>query len=549
MKRTGTRFRKNKAHAHYDVIVIGSGVGGLCTAALLAKAGKKVCVLEQHYTAGGYTHVYEREGYEWDVGVHYIGEVHKPWSVIRRVFDVISDGQLQWAPMDAHYDHIVIGEQPFRYLAGRDEFKAEIRRHFPEEGAAIDRYVELISEVSQKIPRFFAGQALPRTLGVLYNRLRRHLFPAYFFQSTRQVLEGLTSNQQLIGVLTAQWGDYGLPPAQAAFMMHAMVAKHYITGGNYPVGGSLRIAETIIPVIEAAGGHVFTYAGVEQVLIENNRAYGVRLVKDGHQITADKVVSCAGLLPTYQRLLPAEVVERHGLLDKLEQVEPSASHVCLYAGFKGDAATLDIPKTNFWLYPEFDHDLSVKRFMDSPGLDFPMIYISFPSAKDPDWDRRYPGKSTVEIVAPSFPQWFERWKGSTWNKRGEDYEAFKARITEVLLEALYKHQPQLREALDYCELSTPLSTEWFQWNQVGEIYGIEHTVQRFEQHWIHPQTPIKDFYLTGSDVVTAGVGGALMGGVLTATRLLGWRAYKIKQLIDAAYRPETQERQLADSPS
>jgi all-trans-retinol 13,14-reductase len=294
---------------------------------------------------------------------------------------------------------------------------------------------------------------------------------------------------------------------------------------------------------------VFTYAGVEQVLIENNRAYGVRLVKDGHQITADKVVSCAGLLPTYQRLLPAEVVERHGLLDKLEQVEPSASHVCLYAGFKGDAATLDIPKTNFWLYPEFDHDLSVKRFMGSPGLDFPMIYISFPSAKDPDWDRRYPGKSTVEIVAPSFPQWFERWKGSTWNKRGEDYEAFKARITEVLLEALYKHQPQLREALDYCELSTPLSTEWFQWNQVGEIYGIEHTVQRFEQHWIHPQTPIKDFYLTGSDVVTAGVGGALMGGVLTATRLLGWRAYKIKQLIDAAYRPETQERQLADSPS
>ena len=147
MKRTGTRFRKNKALSHYDCIVIGSGVGGLCTAALLAKTGQKVCVLEQHYTAGGYTHVYEREGYEWDVGVHYIGEVHKPWSVIRRVFDVISDGQLEWAPMDAHYDHIVIGEQPFRYLAGREEFKAEIKRHFPEEGAAIDRYVELISEV------------------------------------------------------------------------------------------------------------------------------------------------------------------------------------------------------------------------------------------------------------------------------------------------------------------------------------------------------------------------------------------------------------------
>ena len=83
MKRTGTRFRPRLAANHYDAVVIGSGIGGLTTAALLSKLGKRVCVLEQHYTAGGYTHSYEREGYEWDVGVHYIGEVHKPWSMIR----------------------------------------------------------------------------------------------------------------------------------------------------------------------------------------------------------------------------------------------------------------------------------------------------------------------------------------------------------------------------------------------------------------------------------------------------------------------------------
>ena len=110
MKRTGTRFRPRLAQDHYDAIITGSGIGGLTTAALLSKLGKRVCVLEQHYTAGGYTHSYEREGYEWDVGVHYIGEVHKPWSVIRRVFDVISDGNLDWAPMDAHYDRIILGE-------------------------------------------------------------------------------------------------------------------------------------------------------------------------------------------------------------------------------------------------------------------------------------------------------------------------------------------------------------------------------------------------------------------------------------------------------
>ena len=120
MKRTGTRFRPRLVQGDYDAIIIGSGIGGLTTAALLAKLGKRVCVLEQHYTAGGYTHSYEREGYEWDVGVHYIGEVHKPWSAIRRIFDVISDGKLEWAPMDARYDRIVIGEQTYDYVAGRE---------------------------------------------------------------------------------------------------------------------------------------------------------------------------------------------------------------------------------------------------------------------------------------------------------------------------------------------------------------------------------------------------------------------------------------------
>mgnify|MGYP000199187397 CR=1 FL=1 len=447
MKRTGTRFRPRLAANHYDAIVIGSGIGGLTTAALLSKLGKRVCVLEQHYTAGGYTHSYEREGYEWDVGVHYIGEVHKPWSMIRRVFDVISDGKLEWAPMDAHYDRIVIGEQSYDYVAGRDEFKAEMKRHFPAEAAAIDRYVELLSEVSARVPRFFAGQALPRSLGMLYARLRRLWLPAYFFKSTREVLEGLTSNQELIGVLTAQWGDYGLPPAQAAFVMHAMVAKHYITGGNYPVGGAIRISETIIPLIEAAGGNVFTYAGVDKILVENGRAVGVRLHKDGFEIRAPQIVSCAGLVPTYTRLLEQQVAEAHGLLAPLKQVELSAATLCLYAGFKGSAAELGLPKTNYWVYPSHDHDHNVSSFESGQNPAMPLIYISFPSAKDPSWDAHYPHKATVEIVAPTLPQWFAPWKGSTWGKRGADYEAFKAQLTEQLLETLYRHQPQLRGAL------------------------------------------------------------------------------------------------------
>ena len=131
----------------------------------------------------------------------------------------------------------------------------------------------------------------------------------------------------------------------------------------------------------------------------------------------------------------------------------------------------------------------------------------------------------------TLPARFAQWQGSTWGKRGADYEALKAELTEHLLETLYQHQPQLRGQLDFCELATPLSTEWFQWNVQGEIYGIDHTVKRFDQHWIHSQTPIKGLYLTGADTVTAGVGGALMAGVLTASRMLGWRGYRVGQLL------------------
>ena len=528
--RTGTRYRAKKASDHYDVIIIGSGIGGLCSAALLSKLGKKVCVLEQHYTAGGYTHAYERGGYEWDVGVHYIGEVHKPWTTLRRIFDVITDGELKWAEMDPLYDQIFIGDKVYSFYAGRDAFKEELKRSFPDESVAIDTYVDMIYEVSKKVPKFFAGQAMPKFAGEMYNKVRHKLVPDYFSKTAHEVLTQLTDNPELIGVLCGQWGDYGLPPKKISFMMHAMIAKHYINGGAYPVGGSQRIAETIIPIIRQSGGEVFTYAGVDQVLIKNNTAYGVRLVK-GDEIKADAVVSCAGLVPTIERLLPKSIVEKHGYDKALKKIEVSSAHLCIYAGFKGSAEELSIPKKNLWIYPSADHDANVDAYKEDLSAPMPLIYISFPSAKDPSWSERYPNKSTVEIVTTCNAELFERWKGSTWNKRGEDYEALKQRLMDRMLNVLFEKMPQLKEHLDYVELSTPLSTQWFQWNDGGEILGLDHTVQRFEQSWIHPKTKIKNFYLTGSDVVTAGVGGALMGGVMSTAAMLGMKGGSVMELI------------------
>lgn len=530
MKRTGRRYRSGRAAGHYDCIVIGSGIGGLCAAALQSRLGRRVCVLEQHYTAGGFTHSYERNGFEWDVGVHYIGDVHKPHHTLRRIFDVISDGQLKWAPMDAVYDRIIIGARTVDFVAGRANLAASLKRHFPGEAGAIDAYLDLVERTARSAQKFFAGQAMPRLAGKAYNALRPLMVPKACFQTVRAVLEGLTRNQELISVLTGQWGDYGMVPRDASFMMHATVVKHYFDGGNYPVGGSWRIADSIIPVIRAAGGEVFTYARVKQILVEGGRATGV-LMANGDGLHADAVVSDAGARITFGELLPQAERERYGYAKKLAQVKPSGAHLCLYAGFRGSAAALRLPRTNLWVYPSIDHERNAARFAVDLDAAFPMLYISFPSAKDPEWHARYPDKSTVEVLTMGPWEPFAQWAGTTWHKRGAGYEALKARLQQRLLDALYEHLPQLRGALAHAELSTPLSTNWFQHNSRGEIYGLDHDLRRFGQDWLHPVTPVKGLYLSGQDVVSAGVGGALMGGFLCTSAMLGRDAMKLMRLV------------------
>jgi len=433
--------------------------------------------------------------------------------------------------MDAVYDRIVVGDRAYDFRAGRENFTADLKQRFPREADAIDRYVETVYRVARSVERFFAGQAMPPAVARLYNRVVRNwALPKECLMTTRQVLESLTDNQELIGVLTGQWGDYGMVPAEATFMMHASVVKHYFGGGNYPVGGAQMIAESIVPVIRAAGGEVFTYARVKEILVEQGRACGV-VMDNGDRLLAKAVISDAGARNTFGKLLPEAERRKYGYGDKLAQVKASSAHLCLYLGFKGTAAELGIPKTNFWVYPTPNHEQNLQRYLENPELDFPLIYISFPSAKDPTWDQHYPGMSTAEVLTLGPYEWYERWSGSTWNQRGRDYEAMKEKLTKRLLAALYRQMPQLERALDYCELSTPLSTEWFQLNDRGEIYGLEHDVARFRQDWLHPVTPVKGLYMTGQDVVTAGVGGALMGGMLTTAAMLGRNAWKLRRLL------------------
>ncbi|WNJ20665.1 NAD(P)/FAD-dependent oxidoreductase [Pontibacter sp. G13] len=513
--------KKFKVRDHYDVIVVGSGLGGMTTAALMAREGKSVLILERHYTVGGYTHVFKRPGYEWDVGIHYVGEMNRKHALTRKLFDYVTDNQLEWADMGDVYDRVVIGDQTFDFVKGVSAWKAQMKAYFPEDQSAIDAYVDLIFQTTSASRTYFLDKGLPNLAHKVAGTFLRKGFKKFYDRTTLDVLQSITDNPLLIKVLAGQYGDYGLPPGESSFAMHAVLVKHYFQGGFFPVGGSSRIAETILPVVNAAGGTCLVNAEVAEIVIEGQKATGVRM-KNGQIFTADKIVSGIGVPNTYRKLLPQDLVGKLGLDQQLALMKPSVAHACLYIGLNGSPEELNLPKANYWIYPEKgSHDECVAAYKRDIQAPFPVVYISFPSAKDPDWSNRYPGKSTIDIITLMPYEVFDKWEELPWKKRGEAYEALKESVSQRLLEVLYQQEPQLKGKVDIYELSTPLTTKHFVNYDRGEIYGIEHTPARFDWEFLRPKTPIKSLYLTGQDIVTVGVGGALASGLLTAGAMLG----------------------------
>jgi all-trans-retinol 13,14-reductase len=520
----GTPYKQATLADHWDAIVIGSGIGGLTAAVLLAQhGGKRVLVLERHYEAGGFTHTFRRPGYDWDVGLHYIGEMQHD-SNVRRAFDHVTAGLVEWQPMPDVYDRILISGQTFNLTAGLENFRAGLIESFPSEAAAIDKYIAVVQACNRASRLYYAEKAIPGPAAALVGGLMRVPYLRWARRTTREVLESLTTNRELIGVLTAQWGDYGLPPAQSSFAVHATIAEHYFAGGSYPVGGSGSIAAAMLPQIERSGGAVVTSAEVAGILLEGSKAVGVHML-DGREFRSPLILSDAGAANTFGRLLPSDLSALAPLRTQLRTLQPSTAHVSLYLGLSQSDAALGLTSTNLWVYPSFDHDANVARFArdfpSDPNSPFPGVYLSFPSSKDPVFQIRYPGHATVEAITMLPYAAFSQFADSRWKRRPADYEALKQRLADRLRTELERQVPSVTGNIACAELSTPITTRHFMNYDQGEIYGIAATPERYLCRDLGARTPIRGLYLTGQDAASLGVVGALFGGVISASAALG----------------------------
>ena len=506
-------WSKTAPDGPWDYIVIGSGMGGMTSAAMLATLGRRVLVLEQHFVPGGFTHMFRRKHWIWDVGVHAVGEVTRH-SMSGRLLSRITGGRLQWHSLGPVYEQFYFPDD-FRldFPDNPKQFKENLLAAFPGERPAIERYLQYTNEVSSGMKGYYFARALPPWLARPLDWVLARKAQGFLEMNTAEVVNGLTRNEHLKTVMTAQWGYYGSTPSRSSFAIQALVNKHYKHGAYYPVGGAREIARNLLQTVADAGGWTCINADVAEILIDDNRATGVRL-KNGEEIRAGKVISAAGIASTIRRLLPIHYHDQDWAKSIL-RLKPAPAHVCLYLGFKGDIRKTGAGPANKWFYNTWDSEVDAWDIFN-PESPAPVLYCSFPSLKDPEHEPGPEQLHTGEVV--TFVPWsaFEPWRDTAWKKRGSEYEAFKKRLHDSLLHQFLTRMPDLEPMLAYSELSTPLSTDNFCRPQSGSIYGLEPTPERFKNPHLGPHSPIKNLYFSGSEVCSVGVIGAMMGGVLGA---------------------------------
>ncbi|XP_064170345.1 all-trans-retinol 13,14-reductase-like isoform X1 [Anguilla rostrata] len=530
-------FLASKVPENLDAIVIGSGIGGLGLAVLLAKVGKRVLVLEQHDRAGGCCHTFTEKGFEFDVGIHYIGDLlnHKPF---RCMIDQLTNGQLQWVPLENPFDKVVLGPPENRRVypiySGQDRFLKELKRCFPGEEKAIDKYMELIMKAGRGVWFLVLLKLLPLPLAnfLVYTGLASRLSPffRYASRSLTEVVNELTDNQDLRAVFCYIFGTYGNIPKYASFSMHSLLVCHYLNGAWYPKGGASEIAYHMIPTIEKAGGAVLVRAPVNRILFnEAGEAYGVSVMKGQEEVHvhAPKVISNAGFFNTYQQLLPKELQALPAVQTQLSMMKNGLGGLSMFLGLNGTKEELDLKADNYWIFSENNLDEPVEAYMngnrEESAKKIPLLFVASASAKDPTWEERQPGKSTLSLVTFASYEWFEEWKDGKVTNRGMDYKQLKEAFINTVVDMVVQIFPCIKDRIEYIDAGTPITNQHYIGAPRGEIYGCDHSTVRFSpavSATIRPQTPLKNLYLTGQDVFACGFAGALAGALTCGSVLL-----------------------------
>lgn len=489
----------------YDILVIGSGLGGLVSALVLAKEGLKVCVLEKNNQYGGNLQTFSRDKLIFDTGVHYLGGLSKGQNLNRFFSYLEIMDELELHKMDEDgYDRISFDDENIEYphAQGYENFVEQLSAYFPEERDNLENYCEEIQYVCSQFPRYHVvGKES-------YNEEILHL-------NTRRFIESVTQNKTLQAVLLGSNFLYAGDSENVPFYVHALTVNSYIQSAYKCVKGGSQISKLLIRKLRQYGAEVHKHSEVSEFIFNENNTLASVKTKSGKEYAAKQFISNVEIRSTIK--LIGEDRLKKSFLNRVLSWKPVSSCFSVYIVLKPHC----LPNFNYNIYHYSSEDQVWNAYRykkeawpetymlsSTPSKHHPEFAESFTAISYMDFDEVKQWENTVNTFADG-------------HERGVQYEKFKMEKTEKMIDALEKRIPGLKHAIKRIYTSSPLSYRDYIGSFEGNMYGYMKNSDNPLKTMVSPRTKIDNLFLTGQSVNMHGILGVTIGAFNTCAEILG----------------------------